>query len=195
MLRPMKHLNLIIGLAVGLSMTGCPGDDGTAEETSATGTDTGTTMAPTSTTTPSDTTTDTPGTTTDADDTTTTDADDTTTTGETATTSGGEALSFEMDVYPIIMANCSCHIDGGPGMLSMGDAMEAYDNLVDVAAQNSNDGSDRVEPGDSAASFLYRKITGDLGGGEGDQMPDGGPPLDQADMDLIRDWIDEGANP
>jgi hypothetical protein len=49
----------------------------------------------------------------------------------------------------------------------------------------------RVSPGDPANSYLYRKITGS--GITGDRMPDGLPPLTDAQIKLIRDWIRRGA--
>ena len=49
----------------------------------------------------------------------------------------------------------------------------------------------RVEPGDFANSYLYRKITG--AGITGDRMPQALPPLDEAKIKLVRDWIRRGA--
>ena len=51
----------------------------------------------------------------------------------------------------------------------------------------------RVSPGDPDNSYLVQKIEGTqaIGG----QMPLGGPPLSQELMDLVRQWISEGALP
>ena len=49
----------------------------------------------------------------------------------------------------------------------------------------------RVAPGDPANSYLYRKITG--AGITGDRMPQGGPFLSDAQINLVRDWIRRGA--
>lgn len=49
----------------------------------------------------------------------------------------------------------------------------------------------RVQPGDSANSYLYRKITGS--GITGDRMPQFLPPLTTAQTRLVRDWIRRGA--
>lgn len=49
----------------------------------------------------------------------------------------------------------------------------------------------RIAPGDPAISYLYRKITG--AGITGDRMPQGQPPLSDAEIGLIRDWIRRGA--
>jgi hypothetical protein len=49
----------------------------------------------------------------------------------------------------------------------------------------------RIAPGDPAASYLYRKITG--AGITGERMPLGLPPLTDAQQRLVRDWIRRGA--
>jgi hypothetical protein len=199
----MKTLNLIIGLSLGLSLTACPGDDGSEEgggtaESSSSGTPTTTPMTTTeaedtTTTSPPGTTTDEPGTTAVEPDTT---ADDTgSTTDEPGTTTGEPALGFEADVYPIIMANCSCHVNGASGMLPMPDAATAYGNLVDVPSANAVNNQDRVEPGDPDASFLWHKVNGTLEAGEGGQMPLMAAPLGAGDLATIEQWILDGAQP
>jgi len=49
----------------------------------------------------------------------------------------------------------------------------------------------RVAPNDPANSYLYRKVTG--AGITGDRMPQTLPPLSDAQIALIRDWIRRGA--
>jgi predicted CxxxxCH...CXXCH cytochrome family protein len=49
----------------------------------------------------------------------------------------------------------------------------------------------RVTPGDPSNSYLYRKITGS--GITGDRMPQSLPPLSDAQIKLVRDWIRRGA--
>ncbi len=49
----------------------------------------------------------------------------------------------------------------------------------------------RIQPNDPANSYLYRKITG--AGITGDRMPQGLPPLNDAQIKLVRDWIRRGA--
>ncbi|HEX6161299.1 MAG TPA: hypothetical protein VF111_14085 [Thermoanaerobaculia bacterium] len=49
----------------------------------------------------------------------------------------------------------------------------------------------RVTPNDPANSYLYRKIIG--AGITGDRMPQGLPPLSDAQIRLVRDWIRRGA--
>lgn len=49
----------------------------------------------------------------------------------------------------------------------------------------------RIKPNDFANSYLYRKITG--AGITGERMPLGSPPLTDAQIQLIRNWIRRGA--
>lgn len=49
----------------------------------------------------------------------------------------------------------------------------------------------RLAPGDPAASYVYRKVTGANIAGE--RMPFGGPYLDAAQTRLLGDWIRRGA--
>ena len=51
---------------------------------------------------------------------------------------------------------------------------------------------DRVEPGDPDNSYLIQKLEG-APGIMGSRMPQGGPFLDQATVDMIRQWIMDGA--
>ena len=106
-------------------------------------------------------------------------------------------MSFATDVYPIIEANCSCHVEGGQGGLQMPDAATAYGNLVDVPSNNGANDDDRVEPGDPAASFLWQKVDPDhdLEPGEGARMPDGAPELNPPELAIIEAWITGGAQP
>ncbi len=50
----------------------------------------------------------------------------------------------------------------------------------------------RVNPGAPDNSYLVRKVEG-AAGITGAQMPFGGPPLSQAQIDEIRSWIASGA--
>ena len=114
--------------------------------------------------------------------------------GGTSTT-GVSGLSLAADVYPVWnpMVRCDCH-NGGAGGLSMGTPEDAYMELVGVPANGAP--LSRVEPGSSADSYLWHKISGtqvDVGGG-GQQMPLGAPPLDADIVELIGQWIDDGAH-
>ncbi len=66
----------------------------------------------------------------------------------------------------------------------------AYVNIVGVPSVEMPQLS-RVQPGDFANSYLYRKIIGQ--GITGDRMPQSGPALTAAQTKLVRDWIRRGA--
>jgi hypothetical protein len=61
--------------------------------------------------------------------------------------------------------------------------------LVDVPS-NGNPGIDRVEPGQPNNSYLVLKLEGEPSAGQ--QMPPGAP-LPQSEIDVIRQWITDGA--
>ena len=67
---------------------------------------------------------------------------------------------------------------------------QAHANLVEIASEQMP-ALRRVQPGNFADSYLYRKITGT--GITGDRMPQGLPPLSAAQVALVRDWIRRGA--
>ena len=77
-----------------------------------------------------------------------------------------------------------------PVGLDLSSADASFANLVNVASlqvQSLN----RVTPGDADQSYLVQKLEGTAASGT--RMPQGGPFLDQASMDVIRQWIDGGA--
>ena len=101
-------------------------------------------------------------------------------------------ISFSADVQPIFTRSCAragCH---GSGTFSQGLNLESgssYGLLVGVAS-TEDPTLKRVEPGMSDLSYLIRKIEGT---GIGDRMPQGGPFLPDAEVQVIKDWIDQGA--
>jgi hypothetical protein len=72
------------------------------------------------------------------------------------------------------------------------DAGNSYAMLVDVSSVQLP-ALRRVAPGDPDNSYLVHKIEGRAA--VGDPMPLGGPSLDAAQIDLIRQWIATGAQP
>jgi len=108
----------------------------------------------------------------------------------------GPRLTCEADtrfsgaVYPILAGRCTgCH--PGNGDLDLGDAASAYADLVGVTSSGCGP-KVRVVPFDSAGSYLITKLTGGAGIC-GERMPQGGPYLSAAQIDVIRGWIDRGA--
>lgn len=66
----------------------------------------------------------------------------------------------------------------------------AYSNLVNVASVQV--ALNRVTPGDAESSYLIHKLDG-RAGIVGDRMPTNGPFLTTAQIDVIEQWIDDGA--
>ncbi|MCH8146046.1 MAG: hypothetical protein IIA55_15150 [Gemmatimonadetes bacterium] len=113
---------------------------------------------------------------------------------------GGDEVTLSRDVQPIFTGNCTfsgCHAGSSPeeGMSLV--AGQAFSNVVNVAANQAS--MNRVTPNQPDNSYLVHKVQGthlDVGvGGSGSRMPLNRSPLSQSDIDLIRAWIQAGAQP
>lgn len=122
-------------------------------------------------------------------------------------------VSLSRDVQPILSASCAttlCHGSplAAPMSLLSGDSFTSLVGVPSCEAPSLK----RVEPANSAASYLVLKLEGtqttlvntgdcapcDFGvateSGCGQRMPRDAPsPLPDAEIQLIRDWIDQGA--
>jgi hypothetical protein len=101
----------------------------------------------------------------------------------TSGSAADQAVDFARDILPIFEAACyKCH---GPkvarGQLRLDDKKLALKGGISGAA---------IIPGDAGKSLLLRRILGD--GGEA-RMPMGAAPLKPAQIEMIRKWIDQGA--
>ncbi len=107
---------------------------------------------------------------------------------------------IQREIFTPTCAKIGCHdpIGRQEGMvLSEG---RAYASIVRVPS-NQMPQLFRIDPADTftpgtgggptSSSYLFRKIVG--AGITGDRMPQGGPYLTQAQINLIRDWIRRGA--
>lgn len=104
-------------------------------------------------------------------------------------------ISFSQQIQPIFNSNgcVSCH--GGSGGLFL-TAGQSYNNLVNVNAQAGCTTKKRVLPGNPNESVLYIRIsanTPDTECGPNSRMPQGSPRLPQSTIDLVREWIAQGA--
>jgi len=98
--------------------------------------------------------------------------------------------AIQSNVFTTSCALSGCHIGSSPtaGLnLSSG---QAYANLVNVPSAEMPS-LKRVEPGNSAQSYLVRKLTGNQISGS--RMPLVGQPLAQSVIDSIASWINQGA--
>jgi hypothetical protein len=76
------------------------------------------------------------------------------------------------------------------------EAGTSHEQLVDVPAfqqQAAAEGVIRVVPGDPDASFLITKCRGGIDSIYGEPMPWGGGMLDEDRLELLREWILDGA--
>lgn len=109
--------------------------------------------------------------------------------------SGEPAVSFAMEVQPILTANCDCHTAGAPFPAEL-DLADGYANLVGVASTQAA-GLDRIEPGVPDDSYLWLKLQGThaAAGGTGNPMPAPAGGLDAGSLATIEAWILDGAEP
>jgi tricorn protease-like protein len=95
-----------------------------------------------------------------------------------------EAPSFAKDVAPILAANCAgCHASN----VTMG----TLDLDTFAGLQKGGHSGPVIVPGKSGESLLYLRITGAVTPG----MPLSGKKLADGEIEIIRKWIDAGANP
>jgi hypothetical protein len=94
-----------------------------------------------------------------------------------------QAVDFARDIRPIFEAACyKCHGQKvARGQLRLDDKRSALKGGISGAA---------IIPGGAGKSLLLRRILGD--GGEA-RMPMGAAPLKPAQIEMIRKWIDQGA--
>ena len=121
------------------------------------------------------------------------------------------AQNTALEVYKVFQTHCtfsSCHNNATPslGLDLQGSGpdsiMQVFENLINVRpniAYADNQGYKLVSPGDPAQSFLFHKInngldpTLDFHIDAGEPMPLVGGPMDETEIELIRQWILGGA--
>lgn len=94
------------------------------------------------------------------------------------------------EIFTPTCARIGCHDLIGQQSQLVLVAGRAYENTVGVASVEMPQ-LQRIAPNDPSGSYLYRKITGV--GITGDRMPQALPPLSDAQIALVRDWIRRGA--
>jgi hypothetical protein len=109
------------------------------------------------------------------------------------------APSFATDVWPLFDGRCdggNCHQNGDVNFGLNLDEGSAFDQMVKRPAVEVT-ATYLVDPGDAAASYLYRKLVGDHddAGGYGMRMPIGQAAYSASDLSSIAAWIDAGACP
>ena len=101
-------------------------------------------------------------------------------------------------IFTMSCAVSSCH--GSMGAPTSGDLLlvkgSSYSQLVNVPASNiiaAMTHQIRVVPGSPSESFLWVKVDGNPPMGEGVRMPNTGQVLPQSQLDMIQEWIEQGA--
>lgn len=103
------------------------------------------------------------------------------------------AVDYGDEIQPIFSSRCTeCHSGAGaPHGLRL-DPANSFNSLVDVASDEVPS-LKLVDPGDPDDSYLVQKVEGTAA--VGGRMPLNRTALTPAQIDLIRRWIGEGANP
>ena len=103
---------------------------------------------------------------------------------------GPNFSEIQANIFTPNCATTGCHLGAGaPQGLRLDDA-NSFGMLVGVASSQESSIL-RVAPGDPDNSYLLRKLEGSASVGA--QMPLSAPPLEQASIDVIRQWITDGA--
>lgn len=103
------------------------------------------------------------------------------------------AATLESIQVNVFDASCTvCHAGAAAPVGLKLDAGNSFTNLVGVRSVQVGSLL-RVEPGDPDRSYLVRKLEGTAS--KGQLMPLGGPPIPQATIDFVRQWISDGALP
>lgn len=85
-----------------------------------------------------------------------------------------------------------CHVGAAAPQGLRLDSANSYGDLVGVPSREVP-ALDRVEPFDPGTSYMFQKISGTAA--VGGRMPLGGPSLPDEDIELVRQWISDGASP
>ena len=115
--------------------------------------------------------------------------------------------TLTQDVAPLFQASCgfgaSCHGTAQPAglvRLTLDADYDAAALLARLKGKSTREPSlALVNPGDTASSFLWHKVTGDFTGlpcaasSCGERMPQRSTPLAAEDLALLQQWIQQGA--
>ncbi len=96
---------------------------------------------------------------------------------------------IQEEIFTPSCASAGCHSGSNPPDGLLLTAGDSWSNIVNVDAVQMN--LKRIEPGDPDNSYLVRKVEGS--GIVANRMPLGRAPLSQDQIDLIRQWVLDGA--
>jgi len=113
-----------------------------------------------------------------------------------STTNVSSGVSFAKDIQPIFNNNCViCHQGQVAAQASLTlEPKLSYSNLVGMPSTESATEL-RVKPGSPDQSYIIAKLQGTQvqAGGSGARMPYGAPSISLDQINLIQQWIAEGA--
>ena len=96
-------------------------------------------------------------------------------------------LTYHNDIKPILDKHCvECHKEGGKGTEKSGLLLDSYE-----ATLRGTKFGPVVVAGQSVNSTLYRLVSGKADPSL--RMPHNSDPLPEETVNMIRDWIDQGA--
>lgn len=99
--------------------------------------------------------------------------------------------SIQSSIFTPTCAVSGCHSSGSASAGLVLTSGQSFSNLVNVASTQVPS-FDRVEPNNANTSYLVKKLRGD-GDISGARMPSGQPPLSNAQLNMIIQWIESGA--
>ncbi len=106
---------------------------------------------------------------------------------------GPLTADFASIQFHILTPICTaCHAGGAAPQGLRLDSTNSYSLLVGIPSTEVSS-TLRVKPGDPNNSYIIQKLEGHAAVGA--QMPFGGPYLEQATIDIVRQWIADGALP
>ena len=99
-----------------------------------------------------------------------------------------QTISFRYNVQPILRSHClECHTSpDGEGYLKTGLSMATHDDLMHGTIYGPV-----IVPGNSRHSILIMLVEGRAGSSM--KMPHGRKPLDANDVQILRLWVEQGA--
>lgn len=102
-------------------------------------------------------------------------------------TDADKPVSYQRDVHPVLAKHClDCHKHGGSGAEKSGFSVESYQSLM-----KGTKFGPVVVPGSSLSSSLFLMVAGKTD--PAIRMPHGKQPLSEAEVELLRRWMDQGA--
>jgi hypothetical protein len=103
---------------------------------------------------------------------------------------GPNLSEIQANILTPSCATTGCHLGAGAPQGLRLDEANSYGMLVGIAS-SEEPSILRVAPGDPNNSYLIQKLEGSTSVGA--QMPLNAPPLEQASIDVVRQWITDGA--